>query len=225
MTPDFWHARWQRGETGWHQQEVNAYLETHWPELGLAAGARVFVPLCGKSLDLVWLADQGHAVVGVELSETAAAAFFEEQGVMPCVSDLPDFRRYRGEGIEILCGDLFDLRPEHLADVAAVFDRAALIALPPTMRARYAAHLHGILPAMADTLLITLDYDQERMAGPPFAVTRDEVERLYGAHRRIEELASFAVIDTSPGLRRRGLDQAREHVFRLSPTDTRTAGR
>ena len=217
MTPDFWHERWRRGEIGWHQQEVNAYLEAHWPDLGLAAGARVFVPLCGKSLDLIWLADQGHGVIGVELSETAAAAFFAEQAMTPEVSELPGFRRYRGEGIEILCGDVFDLTAEHLAEVAAVFDRAALIALPPEQRARYSAHLQSILPAAVEMLLITFDYDQEGMPGPPFAVGPDELRRLYGARHRIEELAVFDIIQTSPKLRQRGLETAWERVYRLRP--------
>jgi len=217
MTPDFWHERWQRGEIGWHQQEVNAYLEAHWPDLGLPADAQVFVPLCGKSLDLMWLASQGHRVLGVELSETAVAAFFAEQGRSPRVADLPPFRLYQSDGLGILCGDLFDLQPSNVANVAAVFDRASLIALPPEMRARYAAHLQAILPNRVDILLITLDYDQQHMPGPPFSVTPDEVKRLYADGYRIDELADFDVLQTSPGLLRRGLGHARERVFRLQP--------
>ena len=215
MNPEFWRQRWQRGELGWHEDDFNRHLAEHWPGLGVALGARVFVPLSGKSLDMLWLAGRGHRVLGVEISEVAAVAFCDENGLSPRVTDEPPFRRYAMDEIEILVGDFFDLTPAHLADVGAVYDRASLIALPPAMRPRYAEHLTALLPAGVQSLLITLDYDPARMAGPPFAVAADEVRTLFSPAFDIDLLASFDVIAESPRWRQRGLDWLNEHVFRL----------
>ena len=175
MKPEFWQQRWQRGELGWHEDDFNRHLSEHWPGLGVAPLALVFVPLCGKSLDMLWLAARGHPVLGVEISEMAVEAFCDENGLSPRVSDEPPFRRYAMDEIEILVGDFFALTPDHLAGVGAVYDRASLIALPPAMRPGYAAHLTTLLAADVQSLLITLDYDQTRMSGPPFAVAASEV--------------------------------------------------
>jgi thiopurine S-methyltransferase len=215
MNPEFWQQRWQRGELGWHEDDFNRHLSEHWPGLDVAPAARVFVPLCGKSLDMLWLAGRGHRVLGVEISEMAAEAFCEEGGLSPRVIDEPPFRRYTMDEIEILVGDFFDLTPAHLAGVCAVYDRASLIALPPAMRPRYAEHLASLLAAEVQSLLITLDYDPTRMSGPPFAVAADEVQTLFAPGFAIERLASFDVLAESPRWRQRGLDWLNEHVFRL----------
>ncbi len=183
--------------------------------MAVAPAARVFVPLCGKSLDMLWLAGRGHPVLGVEISEVAAVAICDENGLSPRITDEPPFRRYAMDEIEILVGDFFDLTPAHLAGVGAVYDRASLIALPPAMRPRYAEHLAALLPAGVQSLLITLDYDPVRMAGPPFAVAADEVRTLFSPAFEIDSLASFDVIAESPRWRQRGLDWLNEHVFRL----------
>ena len=134
MEPQYWHQRWTEGRTGWHREEFNPHLEAHWPRLNVPPQARVFVPLCGKSRDLLWLAGEGHRVVGVELSEIAARAFFAEAGLSPQVTELGGgFTRYAVDEIEILCGDFFGLTPERLGGIEAVYDRASLIALPPPM--------------------------------------------------------------------------------------------
>ncbi|AGA89687.1 thiopurine S-methyltransferase, Se/Te detoxification family [Thioflavicoccus mobilis 8321] len=216
MQPDFWHARWQRGETGWHEEQINVHLQQLWPRLGLAAETRVFVPLCGKSRDLLWLAGRGHRVLGVELSEIAVQAFFDEQGLRPKIDDEPPFRRYAVDEMTLLCGDFFDLRPEHLAGISAFYDRASLIALPPALRGRYATHLKTLLPATTG-LLITLDYDQTKMAGPPFSVQPGEVERLFGDRFTLTAMADLDLIGESPKFRQRGLTTLREHVWRLDP--------
>ena len=217
MNPDFWHRRWERGETGWHQGEIDRHLRTLWPPLGLAAGATVFVPLCGKTLDLLWLASQGHRVLGVELSRLAVDTFFAENGLTPEVTEEPPFRRSRADEIDLLCGDFFALETRHLAAVAAVYDRAALIALPPELRTRYAAHLDAILPSQVPRLLITLEYDQTRMAGPPFAVHPDEIDELFSRHHRIQTLAELDVLDDWPRLRALGVLEVKERVYRLEP--------
>jgi thiopurine S-methyltransferase len=219
MTPDFWLDRWHRGEIGWHLPEINVHLQAFWPDLGLSAGTEVFVPLCGKSLDLLWLASRGHRVIGVELSERAVQDFFSEHGLEPAITDTPPFRTYRVDELRILAGDYFALSAEHLLGVGAVYDRASLIALPPQMRPAYAVHFQSIVPAAACSLLITLDYDQAEMAGPPFAVAAEEVGALFGDRYRIDPVASFDVIDDSPRFRKRGLTALAEHVWRLLPRD------
>ena len=138
MDSAFWHQRWQEGRTGFHQDRPTPLLLQHWPSLGLAPGSQVFVPLAGKSLDLAWLAAQGHRVLGVELSPLAVTQFFDGQGLVPEVHGSRHGRHYRAGDIELICGDAFALDADVLAGCAAVYDRAALIALPPPLRQRSA---------------------------------------------------------------------------------------
>ena len=217
MDPDFWHQRWQRGETGWHQDEINLHLQEHWPRLGVAPNEQVFVPLCGKSLDLLWLAGQGHPVLGVEISPVGVEAFFAENGLEPQVTDASPFRRYRVDELTVLCGDFFALTPDHLQGVTAVFDRASLIALPPELRPRYAEHLQGLLRPETRILLVTLDYDQAEMAGPPFSVSEGEVRRLLGGRFDIRRLAELDVWAENPRFQQRGLSRLLERVYALHP--------
>ncbi len=217
METEFWLERWRHREIGWHLDEINAHLQEHWPKLGLERDTLVFVPLCGKTLDLIWLASQGHRVIGVEISEIAVETFFAEHGLTPRISETAPFRRYQVDELTLLCGDFFDLAPGHLEGVGAVFDRASLIALPPELRGRYAKHLQRLLPHPVDSLLITLDYDQDQMSGPPFSVQREEVDQLFDERYRIEELASLDALDDSPNFRRRGLTSLAERVYWLRP--------
>jgi thiopurine S-methyltransferase len=215
MTPEFWKQRWQRGEIGWHSDEINRHLAEHWPDLGVPADSTVLVPLCGKSLDLLWLAGRGHRVLGVELSGLAVEAFFAENGLIPVVDDMGPFRRYSAEEIVLLAGDFFALEPAQVASVGAVYDRASLIALPPGMRPAYAARLTALLPAGVRSLLITLDYDQSAMDGPPFSVGPGEVAALFGDHFDIDPIGEHDVLGDSPKFAARGVDRLGEHVYRL----------
>ncbi len=215
MKREFWLEKWERGEIGFHQDEINPYLLQCWKELGVAHSATVFVPLCGKSRDMLWLRDQGHAVVGVELSEIAVQTLFEENGLSPRRSTVGRFNRYDADGICILHGDFFDLTRDSLAKVGAVYDRASLIALPPEMRAGYARHLINILPAATQILLITYDYAQREMQGPPFAVSPREVETLYREHAEIRLLAQENALEYNQRLRERGLSKLDENIFLL----------
>src|SRR5512135_332619 len=157
MDKDFWLERWEREEIGFHQNETNPYLSQYWQDLPLAPGSKVFVPLCGKSLDMLWLRKQGHPVLGVELSPLAVEAFFKENGYTPDHDSSHKFESCEADGIRILCGDFFNLEQDDLAQVGAVYDRASLVALPPAMRERYARHLASILPGGTQILLITFD--------------------------------------------------------------------
>ena len=216
MDSQFWRERWARNQIGFHLPEVNPYLQRHWPLLALAQGAKVLVPLCGKSLDLVWLASQGHRVLGVELSEQAVDAFFSEQGLTPRISQRGVFKVYQADVIEVWCGDFFALDADALRDCTALYDRAALIALPPLMRARYAEHLNVLLGVGCKGLLITLDYDQTQKAGPPFAVIDDEVKLLLGAHWTLEVLEEHDVLGESWKFVQDGVTRLEERVYQLT---------
>ncbi|ROO25132.1 thiopurine S-methyltransferase [Salinisphaera orenii] len=215
MDRDFWLERWAHQQIGFHQPEGHPALAAHWGTLGLERGTRVLVPLSGKSVDMAWLAAQGHDVTGVELSEMAARAFFDERDLAAERTRAGAFDRHAAGGVEILVGDFFDLSAAALVSYDAVYDRAALIALPPATRQRYAEHLLAGLHAGTGLLLITLDYDQRLMDGPPFAVSDDEVQRLFGERCRITCLDERRGPAESAHLRERGLDEVAERVYRL----------
>lgn len=215
MEPDYWQQRWAEGRTGWHQPEVNALLRQQWPTLSLPDNSRVFVPLCGKSEDMVWLAAQGHRVLGVELSHEACAAFFAEHGLDPEVSTHGPFQRYRSERIELLAGDVFDLGTPDLAECTGCYDRAALIALPTAMRERYAQQVLGKLPGGCRGLLVTLEYPQGEKDGPPFSVDAREVARLFAPHWRIEQLERRDILAQQPGFQAEGVTRLHTVAYRL----------
>ncbi len=199
MNPDFWHQRWQDNQIGFHQAAPTPLLLKHWPSLGVPADAKVFVPLAGKSLDMPWFAAQGHRVLGVELSELAVAQFFAENGLRPEIRDTHYGRHYEAGGIELILGDAFGLDADLLRDCDAVFDRAALIALPPELRRRYANELYAKLPAGCRGLLITLEYPQAERDGPPFSVPGNEVRALYGRDWDIDLLERRPIPPEHPG--------------------------
>jgi thiopurine S-methyltransferase len=216
MDQDFWQQRWARNEIGFHLSEVNPYLQQFWSVLNVPAGAQVLVPLCGKSLDMLWLAEQGYRVLGVELAEAAVQAFFSEQGLVAEINQVGEFRRYRSGAIEVLCGDFFSLTAADLLECRALYDRAALIALPAPLRERYAAHLAAILPPGCAGLLVVLDYPQEQMPGPPFAVGEAEVQRLLAAPQwALQVLEARDVLGENWRFLQRGLSQLSERVYRL----------
>jgi len=216
MKKEFWLERWERAEIGFHQDEINPYLRRFWPEVKAARGGEVFVPLCGKSLDMVWLREQGSFVLGVELSAIAVQDFFREQGQSAVRVSGGGFDNYLAEGICLACGDFFDLRKEDMAQVGAVYDRASLVALPPEMRERYARHLASILPWGTRFLLVTFDYPQAEMAGPPFAVSVQEVESLYSPYAEIRLLAQEDVLAQNPRFKQRGVSRMTENIFLLT---------
>jgi thiopurine S-methyltransferase len=216
MEKEFWLERWEREEIGFHQNETNPYLRQFWQELNLERGSGVFVPLCGKTLDMLWLREEGYSVLGVELSPVAVETFFRENGYLPKHDTSKKFERCEADDICILCGDFFNLEREDLAQVKAVYDRASLVALPTEMRERYARHLVSILPAGTQVLLITFDYPQAEMSGPPFAVSAEEVESLYSPHAEVRLLAQVDALEATPRFQERGLSRLHENIFLLT---------
>jgi thiopurine S-methyltransferase len=216
MDSEFWQQRWREGRIGFHQAQATPLLVAHWPTLELPRDSRVFVPLAGKSLDMPWLAAQGHRVLGVELSPLAVARFFEERGLVPRVHDSHLGRHHVAGAIELICGDVFDLDAQVLADCAAVYDRAALIALPPELRRRYVRELHARLPAGCRGLLISMEYPPHEKQGPPFAVPETEVRELYGRDWQVATLERRDILAQQPGFVAEGVSALETVVYRLS---------
>lgn len=214
MEPAFWQKRWADNQIGFHQGQVNPYLQAHWPALGLAPGSRVLVPLCGKSLDLAWLAGQGYHVLGVELSRRAVEGFFREHGLEPEVRQQGAFEVWRQGNVELWCGDFFALRAQDIGDCVGLYDRAALIALPLQMRAKYMEALSALLPVRCQGLLVTLNYDQALLDGPPFSVGDEEVRQgLVGW--QVDELEVVELIQESPKFSQAGASSLLERVYRV----------
>lgn len=220
MDPNFWLERWQQSQIGFHQADTEPLLQKHWQALNLPARSSVFVPLCGKSLDMVWLAGQGHPVIGIELSQIAIDEFFAEQSLTP------DIRRQHGFTIksagpyELWCGDFFAMPASATKTVAGIYDRAALIALPPDMRQRYANKLTELSQGTARTLLITLVYDQSILPGPPHSVAGDEVQSLFAADWQISERVCEQTLALSPKFKQHGLEFVDQAVYIMDPQAT-----
>jgi thiopurine S-methyltransferase len=210
-----WLDRWKENRIGFHEATANQHLKTHLPQFALPATASVFLPLCGKAQDIAWLAQQGYEVIGIELSRIAIEAFFSENS-LDFESFVTDrFTIYRSANISLLQGDFFDLRSQDLAGCDLVYDRAALIAMELPDRPRYYEHMLSIIPSSGKMLLITLEYDQAEMRGPPFSVPTDEVYQYYADAFSINLLERNNVIDERPRWRKVGLTALSESVFRL----------
>lgn len=188
MDANFWLQRWDENNIGFHGNEANAHLVEHFPSLGLPANSRVFLPLCGKTLDIAYLLSCGFRVVGAELSEKAIEQLFDELGVRPDIVDIGGLKHYRADNLDIFVGDIFHVSRFLLGTVDAIYDRAALVALPPAMRKEYSKHLMH-LTETSPQLLITYEYDQTVVPGPPFSVSKDEVHEHYDAAYTVKHLA------------------------------------
>lgn len=223
MKAEFWHERWEKNQIGFHQSGINMHLQVFWGRLMVAQGATVFVPLCGKSRDMLWLRSQGYQVLGVELNPIAVRDFFAENDLKPEVSQHGELERWQADGIVIFCGDFFALQPTDVAECSAVFDRAALIALPPEMRPDYIRHMRQLFPNKLAKLLITLEYDQSIANGPPFSVPEAEVRGYFAEGQQIELVRTEDALDDLPGLKKRGVPAVDENVWLLTVTDNAAA--
>jgi thiopurine S-methyltransferase len=215
MEAGFWHERWREGRIGFHQDAVTPLLEKHWPSLGLPTGSRVFVPLAGKSLDMIWLRMQGYSVLGVELSPLAVEQFFAENGMSPTTHASRYGTHFVADGVELICGDAFALDAEVLGGCNAFYDRAALIALPPEMRVPYVRELHARLPRGCLGLLIALEYPQHQKAGPPFSVPEAEVHALYERDWTVAILERGDILASQPGFAAEGVTALQNVAYRM----------
>ncbi|POF62625.1 thiopurine S-methyltransferase [Novacetimonas maltaceti] len=209
----FWHEKWQRNEIGFHEPQPNAFLLRNFAQMHLPASGRIFVPLCGKTLDIHWLLSQGHQVCGIELSPIAVGQLFAALGLSPRVTATGTLQRFEAGKLCIFVGNVFDLTRHDLGHVDTVYDRAALIALPAAARSRYATHLVSITNA-APQLLVCVEYDQSCRAGPPFSVDEAEVRQHYGRQFMLTRMERH---DIPGGLK--GACPAAETVWKLVPLD------
>lgn len=171
MDSSFWLQKWEKNEIAFHKSEANPMLVKYFGELSLSKGSRVFVPLCGKTLDISWLLSEGYRVTGAELAEIAVEQLFDELGMKPKISRFGKTSLYSAKDIDIFVGNIFDVSGEILSSIDAIYDRAALVALPEAMRNRYTAHLKEIT-SKAPQLLVTFEYDQNLMEGLLFQLAK-----------------------------------------------------
>ena len=211
-----WLDRWQQDRIGFHETGANRHLQYWFPRFAPAPGSRVFLPLCGKAIDIHWIAQQGFDVIGIELSQIAIEAFFEENSLDFEYRKSDRFGIYRSANITLLQGDFFDLNKADLNNCELVYDRAALIALERDDRPRYYGHMLSILPVSCDMLLISLEYDQAEMSGPPFSVPTDEILQRYSNAFSVQMLETSNIIDERPRWRKVGLSALQESVFSLT---------
>ncbi|MCG8353029.1 MAG: thiopurine S-methyltransferase [Chloroflexales bacterium] len=209
MDPSFWLQRWENNNIDFHKSEANLVLVRYFEKLSLLKGSRVFVPLCGKTLDIAWLLSEGYRVTGAELVEMAIEQLFMELGVEPNIAEAGDVKHYSATNIDIFVGDIFDVSSKLLGSVDAIYDRAALVALPEEMRHRYTAHVTEIT-GKASQLLVTYEYDQNLMEGPPFSVSKGEVNQYYSDSYNLSLIVSTDVVG---GLK--GKCAAKENVWLL----------
>jgi len=209
MDASFWRQRWAKNETAWHQSKTNPLLVKHFQELSVAKRGRVFVPLCGRTLDISWLLAHGYRVAGAELSQIAIEQLFMELGVQPEITGVGELDQWSAKNIDIFVGDIFALSRQELGPVDAIYDRAALVAFPEEMRNRYTAHLTE-MTGTAPQLLICYEYDQRLLEGPPFSISQEEVKRHYLTKYDVTLLTST---DVAGGLK--GKCAAKESVWLL----------
>ncbi|MEQ6886390.1 thiopurine S-methyltransferase [Salicola sp. Rm-C-2C1-2] len=215
MKPEFWHAIWTERKIGFHRSDSHPMLCRHWPALR-RDGMDVLVPLSGKTLDMRWLAGEGHRVTGVELDQRAVDEFFAEWGHEPAKYERADgLTDYRAGAVELVVGDFFELQPA--TPWHAFYDRAALIALPESMRQRYLQRLAELLAPGAEGILITFEYPSSEMEGPPFPVRRPELDAQDWL--QVDQLERQQVIDHYTGLREAGVTSLVETAYRLVRTD------
>ena len=209
MDERFWHERWEKNEIPFHEKKTNPILREYFSRLALRKGARVFVPLCGKTLDIGWLLSKGCRVAGAELSQIAVEQLFAELGVKPKISQTTGGSKYSARNIDLFVGDIFDVTRKNLGHIDAIYDRAAFVALPEDIRKRYAAHLLQI-SNRARQLVVTYDYDQSVMPGPPFSIDNSELVERYG---KVYDLILLSSASVPGGLK--GKCEALENVWLL----------
>ncbi len=206
MTPEFWKEAWKNQQTGFNQSKPNAMLTHHFDRLAVPKQGHVFVPLCGQSIDMLWLLSEGYNVVGVELSELAVNQFFDENNLSIIVSPHlthPNMTAYQAcwqeQTITIWVGDFFELSSHDIGQIDAIYDRGALVALPDhapeCMRWQYTQHL-GQLTNYANQLLLAFSYNEGEnkesindRSLPPFLVTLDQLDAYYGMQYQIQLVA------------------------------------
>lgn len=185
MNIDFWHKLWEKNEIGWHNEEVNKLFLKNFPQLALKKNSRVFIPLCGKTVDIEWLLDNDYSVVGIELNENAIKELFNYLKLNPTIKTVGPLTLYSAKNIDIFVGDIFELEKSTLGKVDTIYDRGAIVALPTEMRKKYTSLLVDITEN-APQLIISYEYDQKLMEGPPFSVKESQLKDYYNDYYNLK---------------------------------------
>ncbi len=215
MDTQYWYQRWKNGYIGFHQQEVNQTLQKFFPQLNLSAEQAIFVPLCGKSQDMLWLWEQGLSVIGIEISPIAVRAFFQENGLYFEQHKESEFMIYRCKNLTLLCGDFFNLTSGFMSTAQVVYDRASLVALSKQQRPLYVKQLLNLFPGQCKILLLSLEYPESEMQGPPFSVPESEVFELFQADFNIQLLDAQNILNKETNPRFKSMTQLEEKVYLL----------
>lgn len=216
MEKEYWQARWNNKHIEFDQAVPNPFLVKFIDKLNLKAGSRIFVPLCGKSIDMFWLAQKGYQVIGIELHLEACHAFFQQNNLEYSEEKNPNFTILKSNNITLISGDFFELNKNLIGNIDAIYDRAALVALPQEMRIKYVNHLKQLMSPNTEILLITAGYNQNEMQGPPFSVDEAEVDKLFKQNLKITHLHHEEVKEIPPHLKAKGLTGSHHLVFMLS---------
>ncbi|MGH1405247.1 MAG: thiopurine S-methyltransferase [Rhodomicrobiaceae bacterium] len=211
MDENFWHERWKNNEIPFHESVANKHLVNNFDKLQINEKSRIFIPLCGKTLDIGWLLSRGYRVVGAELSEFAITELFKQLEVTPVIKDTGSLKCYSAANLDIFVGNIFELKIEEIGLVDAIYDRGAYVALPEEIRSQYSQHMKNITKN-APQLLIAYEYNQDLMKGPPFSIPPTELEINYNDTYKITNLNSQ---DVEGGLK--GICAAKENVWLLKP--------
>ena len=216
MEHQFWLEKWQKKEIGFHRDDFNPNLMENFPRLELSSGSHILVPLCGKSLDLLWLKEQGHKVTGVELSPLAVSSFFHECNLEYSITQPRKMTKYTSlDGqLTIIQADFLELNQGDLDPIDAIYDRAAMIALPQQMRRDYFNKLKQIMPKKGQSLLITLEYKQEQVDGPPFSVSETEIRAHLSPDFMVELIEDVITTDLPPRFQEAQID-VHEKIYHL----------
>ena len=215
MDSNFWLNKWQSNDIAFNQMKPNSFMQRYFSTLRLKPGSQILVPLCGKSIDMVWLSDMGFQVLGIELSETACESFFKEHDIPVTKTNEHGYTKFTSENITLLAGDIFSFDQSIIGNVDAVYDRAALIALTVDLRKQYVEHISSLIEPDTPVFLITMSYVQDQMMGPPFSVDREEVNQLFMPSFSIELIESKIIHDVPEHLSNKGLKKTSEDIYKL----------
>jgi len=225
MDSKFWHECWENKNLGFNQKSFNLFLKNFFPELSLDSNASILVPLCGKSIDLLWLLKQGYQVTGVELSPLAIKEFFEEHKIPFTKGTIGPYTSWQAVDKKLLLleGNFFELsslsqkefKESHLQTLSAIYDRASLVALPKAMRIDYYNTLKKLLPPSTSLFLITVEYDQSKVDGPPFSVPEQEIREFLGESFAIKIRHSETQKSVSPRFLSQGVTSLTSKIYQL----------
>ena len=215
MDKDFWHRRWAKQEIGFHSAEVHYFLQRFLYRLNLPVGAKILVPLCGKSLDLLWLCERGFELIGVELSRQAIEEFCRENHLQATITKVDGFDCYTFEKLTIYCGDFFSLTEIHTGKIDAVYDRGALVAFPPAMRQNYVNQLRQLVASGSQMLTISYDFNQQQRPGPPFSVPQADLAALFSDWCRLEKIHTESTLEKHQMLKGAGVESLLEEVYQI----------